>query len=78
MVDKGYTQTYEIDYLETFALIAKMNSVRILVSLTANYGRELEQSNVMKLFLHGELEKEIYVEVASGYGNHCMHNLIVL
>ncbi|RVW98030.1 Retrovirus-related Pol polyprotein from transposon RE2 [Vitis vinifera] len=36
LVSKGYTQTYRIDYQETFALVAKMNSIRILLSLAAN------------------------------------------
>lgn len=33
---KGYTQTYGIDYQETFSLIAKPNIVRVLLSLVAN------------------------------------------
>ena len=36
LVAKEYTQTYEVDYQETFAPMVKMNSVKILLSLTAN------------------------------------------
>ena len=41
LVAKGYTQTYGVDYLETFALIAKMNIVKILLSLATNYNWDL-------------------------------------
>ena len=33
LVVKGYTQTYDIDYFETFSLVARMNSIRILYSM---------------------------------------------
>jgi hypothetical protein len=36
LVDKGYTETYGIDYDETFSLVAKISFVCILVSLAAN------------------------------------------
>jgi len=35
-ITKGYTQTYEIDYIETFALVAKINIICILISLMVN------------------------------------------
>ena len=41
LVAKGYTQTYGVDHLETFALIAKMNIVKILLSLATNYNQDL-------------------------------------
>ena len=35
LATKGYTQTFGIDYQETFALIAKMNTIRVLLSIAA-------------------------------------------
>ena len=70
MVAKGYTQTYGIDYQETFAPVAKMNTVRVLLSLAANYNWDLQQFDVKNAFFHGELEKEIYMEVPLGYDNN--------
>ncbi|RVW24991.1 Retrovirus-related Pol polyprotein from transposon TNT 1-94 [Vitis vinifera] len=70
LVAKGYTQTYGIDYQETFAPIAKMNTVRVLLSLAAKYNWDLQQFDVKNVFLHGELEEEIYMEVSLGYDNN--------
>ena len=41
LVAKGYTQTYRVDYQETFALVTEMNTVRILSSLVAHYNWQL-------------------------------------
>ena len=37
LVANGYTQTYGVDYKETVTLVAKMNTIRVLLSLVANY-----------------------------------------
>ena len=50
LVAKGYTHTYEVDYQETFAPVAKMNIVRILLSLAANFDWELQQYDVKTCF----------------------------
>jgi hypothetical protein len=63
LVAKGYTQTYGIDYLETFTPMAKMNTVRILLSLAVQFSWPLQQFDVKNAFLHGDLEEEIYMEI---------------
>jgi len=57
LVDKGFTQTYGVDYLETFAPDVKMNNVRVILYLAANYNLNLNLNkfDVKNAFLHGDL-----------------------
>ncbi|WJZ92842.1 hypothetical protein VitviT2T_011817 [Vitis vinifera] len=66
LIAKGYTQTYEIDSIETFAYVVKINTVRVLLSLAANLDWSLQQFDVKNVFLHGELSKEVYMDLPPG------------
>jgi len=66
-VAKGYTQTYGIDYFETFSLIVRMNSIRILFSIAVNLLWPLFQLDVKNVFLYGDLQEEIYMEKPPDY-----------
>jgi hypothetical protein len=68
LVAKGFTQTYGIDYLETFAPVTKLNSVRVLLSIAANRDWPLQQLDIKIAFLNGDLEEEVYMDAPLGFG----------
>ena len=59
---QGYNQIFGIDNEETFALMAKMNTIRVLVALAMQFFLPLQQDDVKNAFLHGQLgEIDIHI-----------------
>ncbi|GJY31150.1 retrotransposon protein, putative, ty1-copia subclass [Tanacetum coccineum] len=61
LLEKGYTQLYGVDYVETFSPVADIRAIRILISIAAYYDYEIWQMDVKTAFLNGYLNKDIYM-----------------
>jgi hypothetical protein len=67
LVTKGYKQREGIDYGEVFAPVARLETIRLMISLPAQHRWKIYQLDVKLAFLNGFLEEEIYVEQPLGY-----------
>ena len=69
LVAQGFCQKEGIDYEETFAPVARLESIRILLALAASKGFKLFQMDVKSAFLNGFIEEEVYVKQPPGFEN---------
>jgi hypothetical protein len=55
LVPKGYAQTYGIDYEETYSTVAKIMTLRTIITMATINKLSLHQMDVKNAFLHGNL-----------------------
>ncbi|KAL0427307.1 UNVERIFIED_CONTAM: Retrovirus-related Pol polyprotein from transposon RE2 [Sesamum latifolium] len=67
LVVKGYSQQPGVDFTKIFAPVARMETIRIVLSISPQVGFPVYQLNVKSIFINGELGEEVYMEQPTGY-----------
>jgi hypothetical protein len=66
LVAQGYSQVEGLDFQETFALVARLEAIRILLAFTTFKGFKLYQMDMKSTFLNGVIQEEVYVRQPPG------------
>jgi hypothetical protein len=67
LVAKGYTQKEGEYFFDTYSPVARLTTIRVLLSLAASHGLLIHQMDVKTAFLNGELDEEIYMDQLDGF-----------
>nr|GEU83756.1 integrase, catalytic region, zinc finger, CCHC-type, peptidase aspartic, catalytic [Tanacetum cinerariifolium] len=67
LVAKGYNQEEGIKFEESFALVARLEAIRIFIANAASKNTIVYQMDVKTAFLNGELKEEVYVSQPEGF-----------
>ena len=67
LVSNGYSQQEGIDFEETYALVAKLNTIRLFVALATKQNWKIHQIDVKYSFLNGDLNRELYLVHPEGF-----------
>ncbi|KAJ4703078.1 Retrovirus-related Pol polyprotein from transposon TNT 1-94 [Melia azedarach] len=67
LVAKGYSQRAGIDYDEVFAPVARLETVRLIISLAVQNKWKIHQMDEKSAFLNGVLEEEVYIQQPTGF-----------
>ena len=76
LVAKGYQQKKGIDYNDIFSPVVKMTTIRIVLTIVDAEELNLEQLDVRTVFLHGDLEEDIYMVQPEGFQVAGKENLV--
>ena len=76
LVAQGYNQEEGIDYEETFAPVARLESIRMLLAFASHKEFILYQMDVKSAFLNGYIVEEVYVEQPPGFQDHKYPNYV--
>jgi hypothetical protein len=66
-VAQGFSQAEGVDYDETFALVARYTSIRVVISIAVEMGWKIHQMDVKTAFLNGLIQEEVYIEQPLGF-----------
>jgi len=67
LVTKGYKQEFGVDYKKVFAPVARLDTIRLVLSIAAQNSWPVYQLDVKSTFLRRELKKEVYIDQPPGY-----------
>ncbi|GJT08772.1 retrotransposon protein, putative, ty1-copia subclass, partial [Tanacetum coccineum] len=76
LMAKDFTQTYGVDYGDTFSLVAGIRAIRILLVITAFYDYEIWQMDVKTAFLNGYLSEDVYMVQPEGFVDPKHHSKV--
>ena len=72
LVAQGYTQVKGVDFDETFALVARLESIRFIMSFSCTLRFRLYQMDIKSVFLNGYLNEEVYVAQLKALKTPCI------
>ena len=70
LVAHGFTQVESLDFEETYAPVARLEAIRMLLAYAAHHNFKLYQMDVKSAFLNGPIQELVYVEQPPGFEDH--------
>nr|GEW77727.1 zinc finger, CCHC-type [Tanacetum cinerariifolium] len=67
LVIQGFRQKEGIDYFDTYAPVARVTTIRLLLALASIHNLVIHQMDVKTAFLNGELNEEVYIKQPKGF-----------
>ncbi|KAK3029763.1 hypothetical protein RJ639_038040 [Escallonia herrerae] len=76
LVAKGFSQNEGVDYFDTYAPIARIATIRVLIALASIHKLVIQSLDVKTTFLNGELEVEVYMQQPEGFVVRGQENIV--